>query len=670
MMRKLPFALLGFVTLSLIMATIVEKVSGSETAFRDIYLSPWMISLWSVTAVTALAEVMARRRVMGFGSILLHFSLALILAGAGITHFFGRQGHIRLMVGEETIDEWTLQDGESARLPFGIRLIDCGVEYHSSTVAARDYYSVIAIDGEEHRISMNNIFDLRGYRFTQSSIGEGSSTLAISYDPFGRNVSFTAYALLFLSMILILWRGKRFHLLLRRVVIPAMFILFPLQSFSHPRTLQRPLARTFGELAVVYGDRVCPSQTTAKDFCNKIYGKDRYKGLTAEQVLTGWIYYYDEWKHEPMIRLKSKEAKKLLGKEYVALTDLFTRGGYVLEPLLKSAQVSRELIADDEKITFISAVVAGKIPMLVGGDDYEIVRLHEEIASDVASGRYNRANDRLKKLRSLQLQHGGGGLPSDLELKTEILYNNLFFPLLAAITSFIGGIVGVFGFRRISLVICSLVTVYLTLVIGLRWIVGGHIPLATGFETMLVLAWLGAIFALVSCQRIPVMLPTGLLVCGAALMVAMMGSRNPAVSPLVPVLSSRLLSLHVMLVMSSYALFAIIALNSVAGLAGRGSADVSRFLLYPAVFLLAAGIFVGAIWADRSWGRYWGWDPKETWALITLFIYALPLHGGTFRIFTRDRSLDVYLLLAFLSVLMTYFGVNYLLSGLHSYGVG
>ena len=91
-------------------------------------------------------------------------------------------------------------------------------------------------------------------------------------------------------------------------------------------------------------------------------------------------------------------------------------------------------------------------------------------------------------------------------------------------------------------------------------------------------------------------------------------------------------------------------------------------LLTPALFLLGAGIFVGAIWAEQSWGRYWGWDPKETWALITFFIYALPLHRHTFPWFRTPRHQLLYLTIAFASVLMTYFGVNYLLPGLHSYG--
>jgi ABC-type transport system involved in cytochrome c biogenesis permease subunit len=96
-------------------------------------------------------------------------------------------------------------------------------------------------------------------------------------------------------------------------------------------------------------------------------------------------------------------------------------------------------------------------------------------------------------------------------------------------------------------------------------------------------------------------------------------------------------------------------------------ANVSTVLHYPAVLTLACGIFVGAIWANQSWGRYWGWDPKETWALITMLLYALPLHTVSFPIFAKPKAIHIYNLFAFLSVLITYFGVNYLLSGMHSY---
>jgi ABC-type transport system involved in cytochrome c biogenesis permease subunit len=183
-------------------------------------------------------------------------------------------------------------------------------------------------------------------------------------------------------------------------------------------------------------------------------------------------------------------------------------------------------------------------------------------------------------------------------------------------------------------------------------------------------AWIALVMTLLT-RRIPIILPMGLIVSGLALMVSVMGESNPTVSHLMPVLASPLLSIHVMLIMISYALFTIMMLNSLASFVQREKAkylaEVSTTLLYPAVLTLAAGIFVGAIWANQSWGRYWGWDPKETWALITLFVYALPLHSASFPMFTRSRVIHLYNLFAFLSVLMTYFGVNYLLSGMHSY---
>jgi ABC-type transport system involved in cytochrome c biogenesis permease subunit len=218
-----------------------------------------------------------------------------------------------------------------------------------------------------------------------------------------------------------------------------------------------------------------------------------------------------------------------------------------------------------------------------------------------------------------------------------------------------------------------LLLIYLTCMIALRWIVSGHIPLTNGFETMQAAAWTAMVLTLVA-HRIKVVLPMGLIVAGLALMVSVMGESNPNVSHLMPVLASPLLSVHVMLIMISYSLFAVMMLNSIASFIQKEKSEylakVSTLLHYPAVLTLAAGIFVGAIWANQSWGRYWGWDPKETWALITMIIYALPLHAVSFPAFNRPKVIHLYNLVAFLSVLMTYFGVNYLLSGMHSYAAG
>ena len=158
--------------------------------------------------------------------------------------------------------------------------------------------------------------------------------------------------------------------------------------------------------------------------------------------------------------------------------------------------------------------------------------------------------------------------------------------------------------------------------------------------------------------------------------------------PLQPVLQTPLLGIHVSVIMLAYTLFAIIAINGIIGLCSKKLSPItynlSTILLYPALFCLTAGIFIGAVWANMSWGRYWGWDPKETWALITMLIYALLLHFPWLKKLSVKRSVSenslysvrrsrsiiafhISSILAFFFVLFTYFGVSYLLGGLHSY---
>ena len=160
------------------------------------------------------------------------------------------------------------------------------------------------------------------------------------------------------------------------------------------------------------------------------------------------------------------------------------------------------------------------------------------------------------------------------------------------------------------------------------------------------------------------------------LLVAMLAGSNSQISPLMPVLQSPLLSVHVMTVMCAYALFALQLLLGVQALLliRKKSNDelervtaLSQLLLYPAVFLLTIGIFLGAVWANISWGDYWSWDPKESWALITLMVYAVPLHKTSIVFFQKPHCYHIYMVCAFLAVIITYFGVNYLLGGMHSY---
>ena len=217
--------------------------------------------------------------------------------------------------------------------------------------------------------------------------------------------------------------------------------------------------------------------------------------------------------------------------------------------------------------------------------------------------------------------------------------------------------------------------IFLLIMLCLRGYISGHWPLSNGFETMQFLSCIALFITILFKRLFKPLIAYGFIVAGFTLMVSAMGSSNPKITPLTPVLNSPLLSIHVALIMISYALFFFIMINGIAGLIlikrDKDQADrlkvVSNIILYPAIFLLTAGIFVGAVWANVSWGRYWGWDPKEVWALITMLIYSFAIHSTSIKKFNSSIFFHVYGIVAFLSVIITYFGVNYILGGLHSY---
>jgi ABC-type transport system involved in cytochrome c biogenesis permease subunit len=192
---------------------------------------------------------------------------------------------------------------------------------------------------------------------------------------------------------------------------------------------------------------------------------------------------------------------------------------------------------------------------------------------------------------------------------------------------------------------------------------------------MLFMAWVLLLLSILLRKSAPIVTVFGPLVSSFCLLVAILGGGGSQISPLMPVLQSPLLSFHVMTVMCAYALFALQMLLGIYALilirkeqsSQEKITALSQLLLYPAVFLLTIGIFLGAIWANVSWGNYWSWDPKETWALITLMVYAVPFHSVSLPMFRKPLGYHLYIVCAFLSVIITYFGVNYLLGGMHSY---
>lgn len=719
--KYISFGTLALLTLMMVAATIIEKFYGADFAANHIYRSPVAIVLWAIAAATGLFYIISRRKTISFATFTLHLSFVIIIAGAATTFFTSQSGKLKLGI-LQTEDSFILGDGEVAPLPFSIRLDSCFVEKHTGTMAAKDYVSVVTIydnyGSSTHRISMNKILDSHNYRFYQTAMGNGYSVLSVSYDPAGIGLTYAGYLLLAVSMIAFFFsRKSRFHTLISKKTIILLLALITAGGASaaidmQPRSIPAPLAKHFGTLPVYWGDRIMPLQTMARDFCLQTYGSESFHGLSAEQVLTGWLFYYDDWKKIPFIKVKGENTASALGstEKFIPLTGFYSPQGYLLKDALSENISDKGLQETDDRVGLVTSICTGAairlFPMTDSEGSTRWLSLADQAPADMASDQYifvstwfdrlsreiqtrqwKNADDLLDELRRYQILHSpAGSIPGQTEIKTEIGYNNISGTLIPAIILILISFFATLyhGNKRYVDIILTAVSVlfflWISIIIGIRWHIGRHFPITNGYETMLSISWISLASGIaISCirnlrQKFFNLLPLTASVAGLSMLVAHISRDSGAVGPMMPVLSSPLLSIHVLLIMWSYAIFAIIALNALKGCAKRENAVLSKSvadtnvtLLYPALFMLTAGIFIGAVWANQSWGRYWGWDPKETWALITMIIYAFPVHSASFRWFRNPYHINLYLALAFLSVLMTYFGVNYLLSGLHSY---
>lgn len=737
-------------------ATFVEKSRGTQFAAENIYGAWWFTALWAM--LTAFAAVhFVRRRVRRAPVVLLHLSFVVILAGALLTHLTAERGIVHLRQGETT-GTYLVQDGDDVserRLPFGIRLDRFEVAYHEGTASAADYISHITVtDGKSRSavVSMNRIYSHSGVRLYQSGYDPDmqGSTLALNADPWGIPVTYLGYALLFVAFIWTLADPHgTFRRLLRatsagRVALCLLLVVGQSGLFrasaatsaatsgraDEPPVLPKEMAEEFGRLYVLHNGRICPVQTLAVDFTRKLCGEKSYKGLTAEQVFTGFILWGDRWRAEPIIKMKRGPLREtLMLPDYCSVNTFFNpdMGGYILGPYVRESmsgatdKFHKDVMAVDDRLMMIMEYSRGTsltlFPYTAGGSttwyapvdkpaatvpaDHSMymagaIPLLAEAAED---GDMERVEMLIGKMKRYQEKNGGVSLPSALQTKAERIYNVVpFATILFMVNLTIGIVLLVMAVRRMAIAggktegaeyrLCCAVMVFsfamLTVCEALRWIISGTIPMANGYETMLFVAWVVMAVSLAAARRFRIALAFGFLMSGFFLLVSHIGQMDPNISHVMPVLNSPLLSIHVSAIMFSFALLAMTFICGVTAIVvtmtTRGKAQsetpavaqqslrtLSLLFLYPALATLAAGIFIGAVWANVSWGTYWSWDPKEVWALITMMVYAVGVHAGSLPSLSRPLVYHVFMTAAFLTVLMTYFGVNYVLGGMHSY---
>ncbi|MGM9771246.1 MAG: cytochrome c biogenesis protein CcsA [Segatella copri] len=753
MVKKIIFILYILVLVCMAAATIVEKSQGTDYAHAHYYGAWWFILIWAVLAALG-AFYIIKRKVKCASTLALHLSFIIILAGALLTHISAKRGMIHLRIGQPT-DTYMAQDEEQGmqeeKLPFSLCLQKFEAKMHDGTNAVADYSSKFTvIDGDdksEGEVSMNNIYSHRSYRLYQSSYDEDGkgSVLAINADPYGIPVTYTGYALLFISLVWMLFDPKggyrkllKSPLLKKGALMTALILsmgnIQTLHAESATGNLQNAVlpketAEKFGELHILYNDRICPVQTFALDFCKKIYGARSYLGLTAEQVLSGWVFYGNTWANEPFIKIKSGEMKTAMNlPDYASLNTFFNRemggytiGQYVQEYYNGQQDKFHQQAADiDGKIQIImelregislkvlpytftknvkatkdhSFIKAGtttwfspvdKLPQAVEHQHALYIKnVFSLLNGDVKAGNTRRVNEFFVKMKKYQEVSSSNSLPTATQYKAERINNAFPFATILFMANLTLGFIALFytiyrmtkkrEIKALNIALPILLGVSffaLTFGLALRWIISGNIPMSNGYESMLTVAWFVMLISILMQLRIRIVMVFGFLISGFFLLVSHINQMDPAIGQMMPVLNSPLLSIHVSIIMMSYALLSLTFICGIMGICLRSHGEelqaLSRIFLYPALTTMGYGIFIGAIWANVSWGNYWSWDSKETWALITFMIYAVVVHTQSLPVFRKPLVYHIYITLAFMSIAMTYFGVNYFLTGMHSY---
>ena len=625
-LKRLIITLYILIIVCIGFATVVEKYRGTAFVGEHIYGAWWFSALWAVLTVASLAYIMKQHLYKRMAVMLLHLSFVVILVGAFVTHLTAQRDTIHLRVGIPYHLTSTSQ----------ITLKEFRIINYPGTDAPLDYQSVILHGNEQVLVSMNKVGNIDNHRlFQQSYDSDGAGvSLGVSYDPYGIAITYFGYLMLLIGIIAtLLSRHTQMRSLYRKAMRPMALlftILYSLFTSAAPLpVIDKDIAHRMGSIQVLYNNRICPLNTVAIDFTMKMTGSASWKDYSADEVFFSWMIYYMPWEKELLLN----NTKKKGAEDRKAVVEMFYNGQFTKIFPYRIGHAVNWYSPGGQ-------VLPREIPVK---EQFFIKQSMDFLTEAIVTGQRDRAFEIIAKIKLFQRDMIGDVLPSENKTQTELFYNKL---------------------RSIKF------PVFITAQLGLRWWLSGHIPLSNGYETMLFMAWVLLVLTIVLFRKFRFFLWIGPLAACCCLLVAMMTGSGSQITPLIPVLQSPLLSVHVMTVMCAYALF---ALQMMLGVYSFWTSKLERItalsqlLLYPAIFLLTIGIFLGAVWANVSWGNYWSWDPKESWALITLMVYAIPLHKASIGVFNKPRFYHIYMISAFLAVLITYFGVNFILGGMHSY---
>lgn len=787
---KTSIVLLLIYATGLAMATFVEKQMNTEAAKMLIYYSPLFILLQFLLVINFLLVLIRynyikRRK---WAMIVVHLSLIVILGGALTTFLFGREGQVHIRKGERT-DQMVMHTSRGIKtetMPFELELIDFKLHRYPGSQSPSSYESNLRvhIEGEvrETKIFMNNILDLKGYRFFQASYDEDElgTILSVNKDVAGRTITYSGYALLLVGFLLMFFMpNSRFRRLGRQLreareeagkltLIAAMLIVpfialggteenipeklidsltpelveqqgsLSMSGKSLEQTLQeitvsRNHAARFGALPVQFRGRVMPMNTFSSEILRKIFKEQTFGFLNADQFLLSLLAMPRMWTQVPFIAIPNEQISLQynLPKNYAPYYHFFDQeGNYRLLPQIQDiyhrpavgrTAAEKDLIRLDEQINIVYQLINHTMPGIfpnpddpshtwyAPGDDLAdfqpqdslfiadiFNRYLSEVQSALQYGDWSKADERLDEIARFQIQNDKASLIHPRKIEAEVRYNqmNIFSRTKTGYFIF-GGILLILAFMQLwqrrelfrnaiftAVVFIVALFIYHTAGMAQRWYISGYAPWSNSYETMVYVAWATVVAGFTFGCKNNLTLALATLFGGVILFVSGLNWMDPQINTLVPVLKSPWLMFHVAVIVAAYGFFGISFLLGITNLTFMAFSKKSTHVSYRmrelsiinnlslliGIALMTIGTFLGAIWANESWGRYWGWDPKETWALITIVVYSVVTHLHLVKKWQSEWLFNLLSVFAFSSVLMTFLGVNYFLSGMHSYG--
>ena len=480
--------------------------------------------------------------------------------------------------------------------------------------------------------------------------------------------------------------------------------------------------------------RIKPLHTISSEILRKVSRKESFYNQTPVQIVLGMTVDPLLWQMVPIIKVTHPDILKLINKEtrYVSFVSFFNdNNNYILTPYIESAyskkpidrtDFDKKIMEVDERINICSMIfsnqlikffpskesismpwssdIAMNIPGVDSTKTNSFKSLYREMVFEsLVNNTWAPADAMIKLVSNHQEKYAKSILPSSLKIKLELLYNTinpfgwtrlfasyfclgLCFLIVLLIQIFYPiSILQKFNFIFYSLLFASFL--FHILALAVRWYISGHAPWSNAYESVIFIAFATMLAGVVFVKKSDFALVASSLVASMLLFVANLNWLNPEITNLVPVLKSYWLMIHVSVITSSYGFFglsaflgflSIVLINLSNTLKVQKNVQdltiINEQSMIIGLFLMTIGTFLGGVWANESWGRYWGWDPKETWALVSCIIYALILHIRLIKSSRYIYFFNVCALFGFSSILMTYFGVNYYLDGLHSYAAG